>query len=571
MPKLFSKLPKPPRRKYVPQNLNCADLDALKKIHEELLNRELPTLKAVLKWVSDVQETSIVLNDYESRTYVRKTVDTRDKKAQSDYLHLVQVISPGLAVYKDKLNKKLLAHPLRKKYPKRWALMMKSRQNSVDLFREKNIPIDQKIEETALKYSQLMGGLDVKFRGKKHTLPQMGVYLEMTDRKLRQDAWEASAKRRFQEKEKVEAIYDELVKLRHQVARNAGFKNFRDFCHQRYDRFDYKPEDCFAFHDSVEKVVMPAVRAIRDRRAREMGINQLRPWDLAVDPNGMPPLKPFKNGKELAAKCQKVFAKLDRDLGRQFQKLITTGVLDLDSRSGKEPGGYQTTFSEHQSPFIFMNAVGRDTDIRTLLHEGGHAFHMLAAKDDPVLDYRSAPIEFCEVASMGMELLANRAMDVFYPDKEERQRSTRDLLEGTVSVLPWIATIDAFQHWVYTHPDHSRSDRKKEWMKLRRRFGDGSDWSGYEKYEEVLWHRQLHLFGIPFYYIEYGIAQLGALMVWRQSLINQKLALASYKKALSLGGSVGLKELFRTAGGRLDFTEKNVKPSVNAVMDFLGF
>jgi oligoendopeptidase F len=571
MPKLFSKLPKAPARHYVPKNLDCANLQALVRLYEELLARDLPSLNSVKRWLDDVQELSVVLGEYENQTYIRKSVNTRDKKAQSDYLHVIQTISPGLASFKDKLNKKLLEHPLRKKFPKRWSLMLRSRQNAVDLFREKNIPIEQKVEETALKYSQLMGGLEVMFQGKKHTLTQMGIYMEKTDRQLRKSAWETSARRRYEEREKINAIYDELVHLRTDVARNAGFKNFRDFCHQRYDRFDYTPKDCFVFHESVEEVVMPAIRKIRARRAKEMNLTVLKPWDVAVDPEGRPPLNPFKKGSDLASRCQKAFARVDRELGSQFQKLIDCGVLDLDNRPGKEPGGYQSTLEEHRLPFIFMNAVGRDTDVRTLLHEGGHAFHMLAAKDEPVLDYRHAPIEFCEVASMGMELLANREIGIFYPKNDDRERSTRVQLEGTLEVLPWVATIDAFQHWIYTHPKHRREERTAAWMKLRSHFADGTDWSEHQKYEEVLWHRQLHLFGVPFYYIEYGIAQLGALMVWRRSLKNSRQALESYKAALELGGSVGLKELFKTAGGKLDFSSANMRPCVEAVMEFLGY
>ena len=571
MPELFARLPKPPRRRYVPQNLNCADLTQWIRLHQELLQRPLPTVAAVQLWLDDWREVNEVFGEYDSMAYIRKSVNTRDKKAEAAYLQLIQQMYPALAPFKDKLNKKLLAHPLRSKFPRRWALMLKSRQNAVDLFREKNIPLERQIDETALKYSQIMGRLEVMFEGKKQTLVQMGRYLEQTDRDLRHRAWETSAKRRYQEKSRIEGIYDRLVKLRHRTARNAGYPNFRDFCHQRYDRFDYTPKDCFAFHNSVEAVVAPAVRQIRARRAAEMGLQKLKPWDLVVDPQGREPLEPFRDGTQLARLSRRVFDRVDRRLGQQFQLLIDRGVLDLDNRPGKEPGGYQTTLTERKLPFIFMNAVGRDTDVRTLLHEGGHAFHMLAAREEPILDYRHAPMEFCEVASMGMELLANRHANVFYPDEEDHERSTRVLLEGTIEILPWIATIDAFQHWIYTHPSHTRAERAAAWMQLRHRFGDGADWGGHHRYEEVLWHRQLHLFGSPFYYIEYGIAQLGALMVWHRALRNPSAALAAYKRALALGGSVGLRELFRAAGGRLDFSSRTMKPLVEAVMKRLGF
>jgi oligoendopeptidase F len=570
MPKLFSRLPKRPPRRYVPERLDCADVDELKRLHEQLLARPLPTLSAVKRWLEDCQELAVAVGEHQAMSYIRKSVNTRDKKAQADYRHIIQQVSPALAPYHDKLNRRLLEHPLRRKFPKRWSLMLRWRQNAVDLFREKNIPLQRQIEETALRYAQLMGGLEVRFEGRKQTLVQMGRYLDRPDRDLRRRAWETVARRRYQLRERLERIYDRLVALRHRVARNAGFPNFRDYCHQKYDRFDYTPRDCFVFHEGVEEAVLPAVRRLRARRAAEMGVGKLKPWDLTVDPLGRPPLQPFRDGARLAAMARRVFAGVDPGLGRQFGLLIRHGVLDLDNRPGKEPGGYQCTLAERRLPFIFMNAVGRDGDLRTLLHEGGHAFHMLAAREEPLLDYRHAPVEFCEVASMGMELLANRRLEPIYPRPAERERSTRMLLEGTLELLPWIATIDAFQHWVYTHPGHSRAERRAAWMKLRRRFDDGTDWSEHRRYEQVLWHRQLHLFHHPFYYIEYGIAQLGALMLWRRALSNPRPALAAYKRALALGGSVGLRGLFRAAGGRLDFSARAILPLVDAVMQRLG-
>ncbi len=571
MPQLLKALPKPPKRNYVPSDLNCSLLNDLVRICHELLSRPLPTVPSVMRWFQDISEFSTVLEEYEALVYIRKSVNTRDKKAQAAFLHLIQRVHPGLAPYKDKLNKRLLEHPLRDKFPKSWKRMLLFRENSVKLFHEKNVPLESKIEETAQEYSLLMGGLEVTFENKKQTLIQMGVYLERSDRSLRKRAWEAVAKRRYEEREKIELIYNRLIQLRHETAVNAGFPNFRDYCHLKYDRFDYTPKECYQFHDSVEEVVIPMVRKITERRAKEMKLPRLRPWDLAVDSLGRPPLKPFLHGRELALLSQRLFARLDPQLGRQFRRLMRYGVLDLDNRSGKEPGGYQTTLPERKLPFIFMNAVGRDTDVRTLLHEGGHAFHMLASCDLPVADYRHAPTEFCEVASMGMELLANREMKVFYSNPDDLERSTRTLLEGTLEVMPWVATIDAFQHWIYTHPGHSSEERHREWMKIRARFSDDTDWEGLERYQEVLWQRQLHLFGIPFYYIEYGIAQLGAWMVWRRSLKNRARALHAYKQALKLGGSFDLHRLFKTAGGKFDFGVKTMKPLVETVMSYLGY
>jgi oligoendopeptidase F len=566
---LFSRLPKAPPRKFVPTDLDCSEIDKLKDLYEELLSRPLPDLGSVLKWFDDVQELAGVLGEHDSRTYIQKSVDTRDTKARDDYLHVIQKVHPALAPYEDKINRRLLSHPLRNKFPKRWALMLKAKQNAVDLFREKNIPLEKKIEETSMKYSQLMGGMEVKFQGKKRTMSQMAPFQEKTDRDLREKAWRTTAERRLKDASRIESIYHQLVKLRTRVAKNAGYSNFRDYCHQKYERFDYLPEDCFRFHEAVEEVVLPAVRELRKRRAKAMGLDPLRPWDLSVDVAGREPLKPFKSGQDLARLTQRVIRKIDPSLGAQFQMLIKHQLLDLDNRPGKEPGGYQCTLEETRVPFIFMNAVGLDRDVRVLLHEGGHAFHMLASRDEPISDYRHAPMEFCEVASMGMELLALPAMGKIYPRESDRIRSAQTLLEGTLDVLPWIATIDAFQHWVYTHPEHTAVERRRAWMKLRLRFSDGVSWAGLKNFEETLWHRQLHLFEYPFYYIEYGFAQIGALTVWHRSLKNRGDALRAYKEALSLGGSVGLRQLFKAVGGSLDFRPSKIRPLVNAVMDRL--
>lgn len=567
----FKKLPAAPKRRFIPRDFQCGDVAALNRVYESLAARPLPNLGAVKEWFEEWSELTMIFDEYDAMTYIRKSVNSKDRRARKDYLHLIQKVRPAVAPWRDKLNRRLLEHPLRRRFPKRWGLLLRSKQNAVDLFREKNIPIQSRIEETALSYSRLMAGLEVLFKGKKRTLVQMGRYQEEPCRVLREEAWKKAVECRLKVRGEVDGIYDQLVKLRTREAKNAGFGNFRDYCHQGYDRFDYRPSDCFVFHDAVEEVVMPALRLIREWRRQEMGLERLKPWDLAVDPQGRAALNPFRRGDELAENCGKILARVEPVFGRQFGLMRRFGLLDLDNRPAKEPGGYQHTLSERQLPFIFMNAVGRDTDVRTLLHEAGHAFHTFAMREEPVLDYRHAPMEFCEAASMSMELLGNRHLDLFYRREEDRERSTRALLEGVIEVLPWIATIDAFQHWVYTHPAHSRAERSAAWMRIRRRFDGGVDWTGCGRAGEFLWQKQGHLFGSPFYYIEYGIAQMGALMVWTASLKNRRAALARYRRALALGGSRGLRELFRVAGGRLDFSAKTLRPLVEAVMEKLGF
>ncbi|MDB6019835.1 MAG: oligoendopeptidase family, partial [Pedosphaera sp.] len=376
--------------------------------------------------------------------------------------------------------------------------------------------------------------------------------------------WELIANRRLQEAEKFEDQFDQLVNLRQQIARNAGFKNYLEFAFRARGRFDYTPADCVSFHDAIEQEVMPALRELQAERRTQLGLPALRPWDLAVDPFNRPPLRPFEQVDGMVSNTQKIFDQLDQSLAGGFQQMQDLRLLDLANRKGKAPGGYQSTLAEARLPFIFMNAVGVQRDVETLLHEAGHAFHALATRDEDLYPYRNAPIEFCEVASMSMELLGNEFIENFYAAPEAK-RARRDHLEGIVEVFPWIATVDAFQHWIYTHPGHTRDERKAAWENLMRRFGGDVDWAGYEKVRGYLWHRQLHIFTVPFYYVEYGIAQLGALQVWANSKRNKSKALSDYKSALALGGSRPLPELFSAAGCKFEFSRTTMKPLVNLV------
>jgi oligoendopeptidase F len=364
-------------------------------------------------------------------------------------------------------------------------------------------------------------------------------------------------------------MFEDLLKLREEIAANAGFPDYRAYAFRAHCRFDYTPEDCLRFHDAIERHVMPVLRELQAERRRHLNLPTLRPWDLAVDPLSRPPLRPFEQVDTLVHKTQQIFDRLDPDLAQGFRTLQDLGLLDLANRKGKAPGGYQATLAESRLPFIFMNAVGVHRDIETILHEAGHAFHTLATRPEELYAYRSAPIEFCEVASMSMELLGNEFLDTFY-NPDDARRARRDHLEGVVKVFPWIATVDAFQHWIYTHPGHTRAERRAAWLSLLDRFGDDVDWRGYEEARAAWWHRQLHIFIHPFYYVEYGIAQLGALQVWSRARQDLASALRQYRAALALGGSKPLPELFAAAGCQFDFSVQTVQPLISQVRSELA-
>ena len=441
----------------------------------------------------------------------------------------------------------------------RYEVFIRDTALQVELFRSENVSLETKTAKLGQQYQKTIGGLTVQFEGKEQTLIQMSRHLEEPERKHRQKAWELVANRRLEEAEKIDVYINDLAEIRNQMSENAGFPNYRDFAHQRLGRFDYSPDDCISFQEAIEEEMVPLLRELQDERLQALGINELKPWDTATDPKGRPPLKPFEKVSDLVARSQAIFNQVDGNLANWFQTMQDLGLLDLANRKGKAPGGYQCSLDESRLPFIFMNSVGVQRDVETLLHEAGHAFHAMASQNEPLHSYRHAPIEFCEVASMAMELLGSEFLEEFY-NEEEARRARIAHLEGIVFVFPWIATVDAFQHWLYLNPNHSIEERDKAWSNLIDRFGGNVDWTNYESAKAKLWHKQLHIFLHPFYYIEYGIAQLGALQVWANSKNNSSKALADYKAALALGGSRPLPKLFEHCNIRFDLSRNTVAP-----------
>lgn len=563
----FGELPAHQPRRFVPGATDLGDWPQIAPLFDRLEERAAHVNSAaeLESWLRDWSELSAALDEEASRRYIAMTCHTDNADAEKAFLHFVEQIEPLLKPRQSALEKIYVAHPLRAQLPEaRYQVFDRDLQVRVELFRPENVALETEETKLCQQYQKLVGSLVVSFHGEEKTLVQMGKYLEEPDRSLRQEAWEAVARRRLAERDNFEEQFDQLIQIRGKIATNAGFSNYRDYAFRRLCRFDYGPEDCLKFHAAVETEIMPVVRELQATRRKQLGLDQLRPWDLAVDPLNRPPLEPFTLVDEMVSRTQRIFNRLDPELAGGFQRMQDLKLLDLDNRKGKAPGGYQSTLNEARLPFIFMNAVGQQRDVETILHEAGHAFHALATQDEDLLAYRSAPIEFCEVASMSMELLGNEFIEEFYSTSDgSRARQTH--LEGIVAFFPWMATVDAFQHWVYTHPDHTRSERREAYLELMQRFGSDLDWTGYEDARAHSWHRQLHIFLHPFYYVEYGIAQLGALQIWANSKGDKAKALADYKTALKLGGSKPLPELFRAAGCRFDFSRDTIKPLIGLV------
>jgi oligoendopeptidase F len=563
MPLDFLKLPIAQPRQFVPTQFDPSDWGQIEQLFRKLIEAA-PALrhgKDLVRWLLDGSELASALMEHGTRCYIRMTCHTADPDAERAYLHLVEEIEPKAKPYWFKLQQLYLASPQRRKLPRnRWLVFDRETQKSVELYRPENIPLQTDEAKLEQGYQKALGAMTVKLDGDELTLQQAGRFLEERDRDQREKAWRAIATRRLQDRRELEKRFDRLLAKRSAIARNAGCREYRAYAFKMRSRFDYKPADCKAYHRAVERHIVPLARELHARRAKQLGLARLRPWDLSVDPRGRPPLRPFSDVGMLVERTREIFRRIEPAFAKDFSTLIRFKLLDLESRKGKAPGGYQTALEEARLPFIFMNAVGLQRDVDTLLHEGGHAFHSLAVRDEPLAMYRHAPLEFCEVASMSMELLAHPHMKVFYkPSDAARARRTH--LEGVVYVLCWIATIDAFQHWIYTHAGHTGRERRAAWVALLDRFGGNEDWTGLKEERAYLWHRQPHLFCYPFYYIEYGIAQLGALQIWQKAERDLDVAVRKFRRALALGGSKPLPELFRAAGIRFDFSEKTLKPA----------
>ena len=558
-------LPRAYPRSFVPAELEVRGFDDVQPLFDQLLQADISTPAALEAWLANLTELESVIGEVGSRTHILTTLDTANPEYKRAFMEWVENFEPRLKPIFDQLNRKFAASPAREQLNSEiFGLYQRGVLTRLELYREANVPLETEVSKLTNQYDEIMGGLTIDFDGREYTPQQIAKLQLEPDRDLRERAWRATAERRLRDKSKLDALYDKQVRLREKMAANAGFSNYRDFQFKAFLRYDYTPEDCHAFAEAVEKVVIPAEKRILERRRKDMKLETLRPWDLAVGTHGREALKPFDDVEQLKAGCSSIFHKVDPELGSQFDRMRELGLLDLDNRKGKAPGGYQSTLTEVRLPFIFMNAVGVDSDLRTLLHEGGHAFHAFAAAEQPLSEYRSAPMEFCEVASMSMELLGLPHSGEFYQG-DDLKRAREEFFSGIVGLFGSVAQIDQFQHWTYTNPGCRVEQREAKWLELNERFMPGIDWTGLEDARAMGWQRVGHLFWVPFYYIEYAIAQIGALQVWLNSKRDQTKALADYRYALSLGGSKGLRQLFTAAGLKFGMDADTLKPLIEAI------
>jgi oligoendopeptidase F len=554
------------KRRFLPNKIKVTSWEIIAPYFEDLSTRNLHSKEALEDWLKDRSELEAFLSEDLAWRYVRMTCDTTNKELEAAYLFFVEEIEPKIAPFTDLLNKKLVGcEYLSDLNTEKYFIYLRGVKKEIEIYREANVPLFAQIAAESQKYGSIMGSLSVEMEGKELTLQQAANYLKNPDRAIREEAFRKISEKRLSHANDLDLLFDKLLGLRNQVATNAGFENFRDYMFAAMGRFDYKPEDCFAFHEAVQTEVVPLVKAFNEKRKAELG-HELRPWDLEVDTQNRPALEPFTSGADLLDRTVRCFRKVDEYFAWCIETMDNMERLDLESRKGKAPGGYNYPMAETGVPFIFMNAASSTRDVETMVHEGGHAVHSFLSKDLELAAFKHCPSEVAELASMSMELLSYTGQDEFYKTPEDLQRAKEEHLEGIIKILPWIATVDKFQHWIYTHPTHTAEERKAYWVQLSKDFGTGLvNWDGLEEMRNYSWQKQLHLYEVPFYYIEYGMAQLGALSVWRNYLQQPEKAIAQYKEALALGYTKTIGEIYATAGIQFDFSAAYIKELMSFV------
>ncbi|MCS7297228.1 MAG: M3 family oligoendopeptidase [Bacteroidia bacterium] len=542
-----------PVREWLPPQLPLTQWDSILPYVEELKSSQWKSFSDFYQWIRRLNELESAISEAAAWSFIHFTQNTQDEKSRQAYEAYIQEVQPRLSEVRYHLYKRYWESPWRVLLPEEDFLNFnRTVQNYLALYRPENVPLETKAELLAKEYNEIIGQLTVEVEGKHFTLPQAALFLESPDRSRREEVWWKIHEARLAHAERLEAIMEELIAVRTQIAHNAGFENYYDFRFRQLGRFDWTVELCHNFHSLIERSVKRLYNRLLIFRQRSLGLDQLMPWDLQVDPcDAHQPLRPFQTEDELISKGIEVFRQIHPRIAEMVSYMRSIGHLDLFSRPGKAPGGYNYTLQESGLPFIFMNAAGSHGDLVTFVHEVGHAVHTFQSRHIPFMLQRDYPSEVAELASMSMELMALYPR-VFYPSPKEQAQAWFQQISRIITLLPWVATVDAFQEWMYRHPSHDRAQRHRTWVELYRRFhGERVRWP--EGTLEVLWHRQLHIFEVPLYYIEYGLAQLGALQLWHHYDQNPKATVEKYLYALSLGYLKTVPEIYEAAGVKFFF------------------
>lgn len=558
------------QRVYIPQNLEMK-WDNLEPILNELLARPIADVSGLEQWLKDKSELDAALEEDFAWRYIKMSCDTTNEELLESFQYFATEIEPKISPIVNQLNQKFNDSPFIDELDQeKYFVYIRAIRKAIEIYREENVELLTKLQVTQQKYQGITGAMSVEIDGQEYTLEQAANFIKDTDRNIREQAWKTIQQRRLVDKDDLNMLFDELVAMRHQVALNAGFENYRDYMFQALGRFDYTPQDCYHFHEAIEKQVVPILKEQAQKRADALGIEVLKPWDMEVSTTGKAALKPFKNGAELIDKSIECFNAINPKLGQMLATMKVNNLFDVESRKGKAPGGYNYPLAETGAPFIFMNSANSLRDLTTMVHEGGHAIHTFLTAHLELNDFKHCPSEVAELASMSMELISMDNWNIYFDNEEDLLRAKREQLQDVLKTLPWVAVIDQFQHWIYTNPSHNAADREEAFKQIYTRFGAGfANWDGEESEFGNHWQKQLHLFEVPFYYIEYAIAQLGAIAIWKNYKENPQKAMEQYLAALSLGYTKPINEIYETAGIKFDFSLNYIEELASFIKDEL--
>ncbi len=559
------------KQQFIPSGIQINSWKDIQNYYEELSKRNINSIAELEKWLLHLSELEATVNESLAWRYIKMTCNTQDPQLLKDYTTFITEIEPQVALYTNELNKKMISCPYTSDLEEsKYFVHLRAIKKDIFIYREKNIKLLSEITKESQKYNAIIAAQTIVHQGEEITLQAAAVLMKNKERLLREAVYRKIQNRKDSDEENLNQLYTRLIHLRHEVALNAGFTNYRDYKFQELGRFDYSINDCFHFHSSIEEHIVPLVKKLDLNRKQKLKLEVYRPWDLEVDMDGKEALKPFNTGEELLDKSIDCFYKIDPYFGECLEIMRKMGNLDLVSRKGKAPGGYNYPLDVTGIPFIFMNAVGTLRDLVTMVHEGGHALHSFLSKEIPLTCQKRTPSEVAELASMGMELISMEHWEMFFPNAADLRRAKKEQLEKILKGLPWIASIDKFQHFVYEQPLHSQEERYQVWLEITKNFGTGVvDYTGLEKYLKRSWQAQLHLFEAPFYYIEYGMAQLGAVALWRNYKLNPQKTLEQYKQALGLGYMKPIGEIYATAGIQFNFSNHYIKELADFISEEL--
>lgn len=548
------------KRRFLPEDFQIKSWEALEPFLVNLRDRDIKSVQDLENWILDRSELEAVAEEETGWAYIRMNIDTTDQSLADKFLFYVNEIQPKVAPFDNELNKKLIESEYCAQLDNdKYFVVLRSIRKQLEIFRDENIPLERDVQEEQQKFGSISAVQTITYNGEEMTMQKGSLFMKKTDRSIRETVYNLLKARRQEDVQKLNDLYTHLTQLRNKIALNAGFKNYRDYKFAELGRFDYTVQDCFDFHEAIAQEIVPVMREFDLERKAELKLDSLKPWDLEVDKSGKAPLSVTPDGNELADKTIALFYRLRPYFAECLEIMKAKGRLDLESKKGKAPGGFNYPLYETTAPFIYMNSVGSFRDMITMVHEGGHAVHSFLSGSLPVTQMKSLPSEVAELASMGMELLTMDNWDIFFENEDDLRRAKKEHLEKVLHIFPWVATIDKFQHWVYENPEHTLAEREAAWLSILDKFDTGVvDWTGNEDARATMWQKQLHLFEVPFYYVEYAIAQLGAIALWKNYKSDPQKTIDNYMAALSLGYSRPIREIYETAGISFNFSKEYV-------------